>query len=387
MSENNGAMEFYHEQLAETKTLSRRQLLLGFFFSTIFGAVTTFGLLYFVSAISRFHAEVPTLIVYTYDFLLGLVVATIFAGIICFLILRYPSSTLLLMKVHRFLKRGSGEYFVCPEDSDQSMNQVARRSLYGSLLVAGFALFILSFELMGDTPENQILELGALVMLASVIVLPFTMVLFYYSPWIIKDSGLFHLDVKDRSLSNVGDNLEDVLEFVAGIDIILVWIELTLATEWWIAPFIFMVLLGPLFSIVMNFTLVFMTIKKKATENAIQLLLEKHDYPDMVRSNEYIRWRVLALVDRRMLAEQFVEVYDSKQEAKTADLGDSLESEMTAAPSTASEEMKAIDEKIESEIRGEEFPNDELDEAIETIEPGEEIVIFDSESDSDSTEE
>lgn len=362
MDDNSDAMEFYHKQLSETKILSRSELLLGFLISGIFGAGTTFGLLYFVSAISRFHADVSTLIVYTYDFMLGLIAATILAGIICFLILRYPSSTMLLMRAHRFLKRGSGEYFVCPEGSDQSLNQVVRRSLYGSLLVAGIALTMLSFNLMVDTPEAQILELGALVMVASVIILPLTMMVFYFSPWLIKDSGLFHLDTKDRSFSNVGDNLEDILEFVAGIDIILVWIELTLATELWIAPFIFMVLLGPLFAIVMNFTLVFMMIKKQAAENMIRYLLEEYDYPDMVRSNDYIRLRVLALVDRRLLAEQSVEAFESKQELNKTDSVGSLESEMTAATSTASEEMKAIDEKIESEIRGLELSKDELAE-------------------------
>jgi len=339
MSENRDAMDFYREQIIESKSLSRGRLLLGFIISFLVGTGGTFVVLYYLSALTPFSAELPILIVYSLDFILGLFAVTILAAIICGLILRYPGIVASLFRLHRFVKRGSGEYFICPEDSPQSLNQVIRRSLYGSLLVAGFALTVLSFNLMVDTHENQILQLGGMVMLASVIILPLTIMQFYFAPWLIKDAGLFHLDKKDRSLSNVGDNLEDILEFVAGIDIILVWIELTLATDWWIAPFIFLIVLGPLFSIVMNFTLVFMSIKERATENMIEVFIKKYEIPDMLKSAEYIRWQVLALIDRRMLAEEFVGAFESKQQIPDLESEDPLAEEMKSVAATASEEM------------------------------------------------
>ena len=339
MSENRDAMDFYREQIIESKSLSRGRLLIGFIISFVVGTGGTFFVLYFLSALTPFSAEIPVLLVYTTEFLLGLFAVTIFAGIICGLILRYPGIVASLFRIHRRVKRGSGEYFLCPEDSAQSLSQVIKRSIYGSLLVAGFALTVLSFNLMVDTPENQILQLGGMVMLASVIILPLTIMWFYFSPWLIKDAGLFHLDQNDRSLSNVGDNLEDILEFVAGIDIILVWIELTLATEWWMAPFIFLIVLGPLFAIVMNFTLVFMSIKERATENMIEVFINKYEIPDMLNSAEYIRWRVLALIDRRMLAEEFVGAFESKQQIPDTESEDPLSEEMKSVAATASEEM------------------------------------------------
>ena len=88
-----------------------------------------------------------------------------------------------------------------------------------------------------------------------------------------------------------------------------------------------------------------------------------------------------------MLAEQYIEAFDSKHKPiKTVPL-DPLESEMTTASSIASEEMKALDEEIESEIRSVELSKDDLTEEIESIEPGDEVVIYDSESDSDPAEE
>jgi hypothetical protein len=141
-------------------------------------------------------------------------------------------------------------------------------------------------------------------MIVSIVILPFTIMLLYFGPWLLKDSGLFHLDPKDRSLSNVGDDVEDILEFFAGVDIILVWLELTLRVGIeapWIPLFIIIVSLGPLFSIILNFTIVFMAFKRRSTLSMMRYLTTEFDIPDMVSSPDYIRSKVLALVDRESL--------------------------------------------------------------------------------------
>ena len=121
----------------------------------------------------------------------------------------------------------------------------------------------------------------------------------------MKDSGLYHLDERDRSLSNVGDDLEDILEFFAGIDILFLLFELAISvgtTAPWLPIFIILIPLGPLFSIVLNFTLIFMYFKNKATSSMLKFLDHQWEIPDMISAPNYIRSRVLALVDRELLA-------------------------------------------------------------------------------------
>ncbi|MHA2190405.1 MAG: hypothetical protein ACXAAP_09245 [Candidatus Thorarchaeota archaeon] len=338
MKDKTEAMKFYAEQLSETKTLGPLKLILGFSMSTVIMGVSTYGLLYFVSRLNIFSFDSDQLYRYTLYGLAGLAGATILAGIICYIMYKRPRSVSFTLKIHSFLKRGSGEYFLCPEVNDQNLGQVVRRSLYGSLLVTGISLTILSFNLMTNANEGEILALGGMVMLVSVIVLPLTMMQFYYGPWLIKDSGLFHLDPKDRALSNVGDSLEDILEFVAGVDIVLVWLELTINTDLWVAPFIIIVALGPLFAIVLSFTLVFMIVKNRASYAMIELLLSTLELPDMVDSSDYIRKRVLALVDRRMLVEEAVQEYSKPTDKK---LSDDL---MTTMVEVSDDMEEAIDE-------------------------------------------
>ena len=275
--------------------------------SVVLMAASTFGLLYYVDLLTPFNFAITDIIRYTNYMLLGLGIVTVIAAVLTWIMIRKPRTITLLLKIHSFLKRGSGEYFICPDVPDQSMQTIIRRSLYGSILVSGIALTIMSFDLMGTATEADILRFGAIVMIVSVFILPLTVMQLYYAPWVIKDSGLFHLDTRDRSLSNVGDDLEDLLEFVAGIDIILVWIELTINTELWVAPFVIFIMLGPLFAILLNFTIIFTMEKDKATLAMINLLLERYGVPEMVNSPDYIRKRVISLIDKRMLVEEVVE--------------------------------------------------------------------------------
>jgi hypothetical protein len=119
----------------------------------------------------------------------------------------------------------------------------------------------------------------------------------------MREAGLFHLDAKDRSLSNVGDDVEDILEFFAGVDLVLVWIEITINVGLeapWVPIFIILVALGPLFAIILNFTLVFVFVKKRATLSMMRYISERYDVPDMATSPTYIRSQVMALVEREL---------------------------------------------------------------------------------------
>jgi hypothetical protein len=229
----------------------------------------------------------------------------IVAFLLCAVLLKWPRTVSLPFRIHRFAKRHAGDYFLSPEPEDDNLRSAFRRSLYGSVLVVGIGLTLLGFNLMADISTGDLIYIGTLLMVVSVIILPFTIMLLYFGPWLLKDSGLFHIDERDRSLSNVGDDVEDILEFFAGVDIILVWLELTFsvgATAPWVPVFIILVPLGPLFSIILNFTIVFIAFKKRATLSMMEYLQTRHDIPDVVSSSTYIRSRVVSLVDRELFS-------------------------------------------------------------------------------------
>ncbi len=296
-------MKSFSRLFEETESLSNQQILLGMLGSVIILIASTWGVLSLLSYVQIYVVDPSNLVRYTMYMILASVAATVIAIIISVLMIRWPRIVNLPLRLHRFAKRGTGEYFLSPEPQDQSMSTVLRRSLYGSILVVGISLTVLGFDLMvADT--SQIIPSGTFLMLASIIVLPITIMEFYFGPWLIKDSGLFHLDERDRSLSNVGDDLEDILEFFAGVDIILILIELTIrvgSTAPWLPIFIILIPLGPLFSIVLNFTIIFMVFKKKATLSMMEYLSTRYEVPDIQSSPDYIRSRVLALVERDLL--------------------------------------------------------------------------------------
>ncbi|MHA1938395.1 MAG: hypothetical protein ACXABV_16235 [Candidatus Thorarchaeota archaeon] len=299
------AEAFYAEQFGKGKTLSVFQLVLGFVISTLIMVGSTWGLIYVYDVLTDFTISPSNLGIYTLAMTIGSLVATIIGVIVCYVILKVPRSALVLLRVHEFFKRGTGEYFVWPEPKNQSLRLVFRRALYGSILVVGIGMTLVSFELMGVAQTADLAAFGTWVVIISAAVLPLTILILYYGPWLIKDAGLFHMDLRDRSLSNVGDDLEDMLEFFAGVDLVLVWLELTLTAGFeqpWFSVFVIMVALGPLFAIIFNFTLVFMFIKNRATLQVIDRLVDRYDTQDMFNASDSIRTKVLALIDRDILA-------------------------------------------------------------------------------------
>jgi len=296
-------MKEFSRQLEETENLSNSQILIGLVCSALVLVASTWGVLSLLNFAQVFPVDLSNIVRYTMYMILASVLSSVIAIIIVITMIRWPRIVNLPLRIHRRAKKGTGEYFLSPEPSDQSWRTVVRRSFYGSILIVGISLTILGFELMVESGSEIIIG-GTFLMLASIIVLPFTIMEFYFGPWLIKDSGLFHLDERDRSLSNVGDDLEDILEFFAGIDIIFIIIELTISsvsTDPWLPIFVILIPLGPLFSIVLNFTFIFMFFKTRATASMMEFLSTRYDIPDVLSSPDYIRSRVIALVERDLM--------------------------------------------------------------------------------------
>jgi hypothetical protein len=303
MQERTDSIKMLTRQLENTNRLSTNQILLGLLGSTGLLIISTWGVLSLLNFVQVYPVNPSKVLPYTMYMLAGSVLSTFIALILCFSIVRWPRIVNIPLRIHRYAKKGTGEYFLSPEFTDQSWSVVLRRSLYGSILVVGIALTFLGFDLMVATTDFLLIS-GTYLMFISVIILPFTILEFYYGPWLMKDSGLYHLDERDRSLSNVGDDLEDILEFFAGVDILFIIIELAISvggTAPWLPIFIILIPLGPLFSIVLNFTLIFMLFKNEATSSMFKFLNHDCEVPDMISTPNYIRSRVLALVDRELL--------------------------------------------------------------------------------------
>ncbi|MHA3962599.1 MAG: hypothetical protein AM325_003585 [Candidatus Thorarchaeota archaeon SMTZ1-45] len=294
----------YKQIFDEVESLSAGKLILGLAASTLIMLASTWGLLSLLNFSGVYSFDTSRFIPYTMYMLAASAGSIILAVLLCGIIVKWPRTVSLPLLIHRRAKHHTGDYYLSPEPDDENLGTVFRRSLYGSVLIVGIALTLLGFELMVELDTGGLIFIGTWLMVASVAILPFTIMLLYFGPWLMKDSGLFHLDTRDRSLSNVGDDVEDILEFFAGVDIILVWLELTMNVGLeapWVPIFIIIVPLGPLFSIVLNFTLVFMAFKERATLSMMRYLTTKFDVPDMVNSPNYIRSQVLALVDRELL--------------------------------------------------------------------------------------
>ena len=255
----------------------------------------------------------------------------ILALILCSILIKWPRTVSLPLWIHRRAKHHAGDYFMSPEPEDENLRDAFRRSLYGSVLIVGIALTILGFDLMTSVTTEGLIYIGTILMVVSIGILPFTVMLLYFGPWLMKEAGLFHLDKKDRCLSNVGDDVEDILEFFAGVDIILVWIELALSVGFeapWVPVFIIIIAIGPLFSIILNFTIIFVFVKKRATLSMMRYLSDRFHVPDMATSTDYIRNQVLSLVENQffMTAPASIEapvmpgVEDATQESKDGDM-------------------------------------------------------------------
>lgn len=305
MQEKVDSIKMLAQRLEQTERLSNKQILLGLLGSTSLMIISTWGVLSLLNFVQVYPVDPSKVFPYTMYMMAGSLLSTIIALILCLAMIRWPRIVNIPLRIHRYAKRGTGEYFLSPEFADQTWPVVLRRSFYGSVLVVGISLTILGFDLMVASTDFLLIS-GTYLMFISIIILPFTLLEFYFGPWLLKDSGLYHLDERDRSLSNVGDDLEDILEFFAGIDIIFLLLELTIsvgATAPWLPIFIILIPLGPLFSIVLNFTLIFMYFKNKATSSMLKFLDHQWEVPDMISTPNYIRSRVLALVDRELLVD------------------------------------------------------------------------------------
>ncbi len=255
----------------------------------------------------------------------------IFLGLIISLIpLKFPGTVSFILKIHRFFKRKPGYYFISPSKVECDLEQIVRRSLYGSILITGIGLTLMDPEfVMASTTEQQIMTLGYYIVQATGLLFPFIMLLFYNAPWVLKDAGLFHLDYHDRSLSNVGDDIEDLLEFFAGIDIALAIIEFYFNTNLIDTVLLLTLSLGALLAIVMVFTTMFFIIRQKLVYRIVKHLKSK-DIDDVIHNEDRVQRELYKIIKMELHSESApLETTENTEENVSENIDEKASTTMT----------------------------------------------------------
>lgn len=238
---------------------------------------------------------------------IGYFIAIILGLVISVIPLKFPSTIAFILRIHRFFKRKPGYYFISPSKVECDMEQIIRRSLYGSILTTGIGLTLMDPEfILASTTEEQIMTLGYYILQATALLFPFIMLLFYNAPWILKDAGLFHLDYHDRSLSNVGDDIEDLLEFFAGIDIVLAIIEFYFNTNLIDTILLLTLSLGSLLSIVIVFTTMFFIVREKLVYRIVKHLKE-HNIDDVIHEEDKVQHELYKIIKMELHSDESIE--------------------------------------------------------------------------------
>ncbi len=168
---------------------------------------------------------------FTIELILGIGVASL-AGFVVFLAMslglikymqKYPNTLEFTMRAHRMSFGDDEMYFFeySTEREQISFKATLARSFYGSILVLGIGILII--ENFFTIPDLQEFKWTAsyIVIFSILIAFPLIMIYLYTSPWLTKEINLFAGDKKNRNVKNVGEWLDNSLQFFAVIDIIL----------------------------------------------------------------------------------------------------------------------------------------------------------------------
>ena len=122
MEDVSESMKVFSRQLEETESLNYTQIIIGLIASTLVLIASTWGALSLLNFVQYYPVDLTNTVIvrYTMYMVLASVGSTVIAVVIVVTMIRWPRLVSLPLRIHRWAKRGTGEYFLSPEPPDQS---------------------------------------------------------------------------------------------------------------------------------------------------------------------------------------------------------------------------------------------------------------------------
>ncbi|MFX0102758.1 MAG: hypothetical protein ACFFCS_24535 [Candidatus Hodarchaeota archaeon] len=280
-----------------------------FYFATIFAVVI---LLYIQGWFGQFGFTnfLPLALIFGAVAGIGLGIIFLISILIIKTLSKWPRLINATLKLHRIFQRGPGLYYIIKSDDDAASIGIKTglsRSIYGALLILGVSFRIATLQFIGLAEFKAQSSMSLLII--DVCILPLILCFFYVSPWVIRESSVFHARKVDRTVRNVGDWLEDFLEFFVGLDIIITLIEFYITIQdvlWFLITL--MLTFGPLLAIVLIFTVTFFFFKHDIIIK-YRLFLESRNIKELEMHGDEIKTDVM---------EMLFYVDDKREEGKKA---------------------------------------------------------------------
>lgn len=171
---------------------------------------------------------------------------------------RHPAILEFTFKLHRAANGDNKLYFFehVTEKEQLGFKATLARSIYGSILVLGIGILVIeNFFTIPDLREYM-WTASYVTIVAILVAFPLIMMYLYISPLLTKEINLYFHDKKNRVVKNVGEWLDNALQFFAVIDIILTFIIILDSNlEYWILVIVCLVLV--VFAWILVFTSIF----------------------------------------------------------------------------------------------------------------------------------
>ncbi|MBD3185245.1 hypothetical protein GF325_00340 [Candidatus Bathyarchaeota archaeon] len=141
---------------------------------------------------------------------------------------RYPGLLKFTFRFHRMAFGDNKMYFFeyMSEREKTSMKSTVLRSFYGTVLVLGIAILVIENFLTIPHLKAYFWTASLITIFAVLIALPLIQIFLYVSPLITKEIDLYFHNKKNRIVKNVGEWLDNSLQFFAAIDIVFTLIIL-----------------------------------------------------------------------------------------------------------------------------------------------------------------
>ncbi|MHA1684090.1 MAG: hypothetical protein ACTSUE_24335 [Promethearchaeota archaeon] len=221
------------EVIVKTKYRGKRERILslfGSFFISILLVGGSINLIFFLEITGEIDIQVLPFESFNAEVVLWSAVLTtiailFFYGLSQLLLktmMRFPRLLSFTLKLHRLSYGDDKLYFFeyMSEREKTYFKSTLLRSLYGSILILGLAIMVIENFLTIPDLKPYFWDAANITIISVLIALPLIQIFLYVSPLITKEINLYFHNKKNRIVKNVGEWLDNSLQFFAAIDIL-----------------------------------------------------------------------------------------------------------------------------------------------------------------------